>query len=165
MSTHSAITPRDLFLEFSALESESSSHEHVLARQAYSVAVDLVDGLTKGEVKTEWNRIYRHLKEAFISNRDRAIGYRTSPEEVQAWNVAIETMEIAIETLSVDSEGESATTNDEDTEYQRMWDEVGGDHEKFIRALESKASPEEVQAWNAALDKLANDIAMLERRQ
>lgn len=111
MRTHSVITPRDLFLEFSALEGDSSSYEQVLARQVYSIAVDLVDGRTKGEVNTEWKRIYGHLKEAFTSNRDRAVERNGSPEEIQAWNVVIETMEIAIETLSVDNEDSEWRSN------------------------------------------------------
>lgn len=92
------ITPRDLFLEFTAYAEDARAAEDYDRQQAYNTAVDLVDGMTKGATMNQWENIYAALRQAAKDNRNLfVILNNMSNSGCDAWNDIMGTMDTAIE--------------------------------------------------------------------
>lgn len=95
------ITPRELFVEFSALADSARDSEDYASMQAYNTIVDLVDGMTKGATSDRWEAIYTALRDAAKHNRDMyVIMNQASDSGALAWNDIMEALDIAITTCN-----------------------------------------------------------------
>lgn len=74
-----------------------------LERHAYSIAVDLVDGMLKGATTDQWKGIYERIRAAAEKNRTISItrGGEIGMADARAWSNVMDTLDIAIESMDI----------------------------------------------------------------